>query len=76
MNERVYDIALEVLRDYPVIDSWTFSRLELEKFAELLIRECVSQIAMIGVSNCENDDVVWAVDKSIENIRKHFGVEE
>lgn len=46
-----------------------------DKFANLIIRDCVSQIAMIGVSNWENDDVVWAVDKSIENIRKHFGVE-
>jgi len=46
-----------------------------EKFAELIVRECVSQIAMIGVSNCDDSDVVWTVDKSIENIRKHFGVE-
>ena len=40
MNERVYDIALEVLKDYPVIDSWTFTRTELEQFAEAIVREC------------------------------------
>ena len=56
------------------IHGYTFE--QMREFAELIVRECVSQIAMIGVSNCENDDVVWTVDKSIENIRKHFGVEE
>ena len=40
MNDRAYDIALEVLEDYPVINSWTFTRTELAEFAERIVREC------------------------------------
>jgi hypothetical protein len=42
MNERAYDIALEVLEDYPVINSWTFTRTELAEFAERIVRECAA----------------------------------
>lgn len=48
----------------------------IEKFAELIIQACISKIAMIGISNFENDDVSWTVDKAIEDIREHFGVKE
>lgn len=40
MHDRVYDIALDVLKDYPVIDTWTFTRTELGQFAEAIVREC------------------------------------
>ena len=52
---------------------------ELERFAELIIKECITQIALIGISNFENDehgDIGWTVDTSIEMIKEHFGVEE
>lgn len=47
-----------------------------QKFAKLIVQDCISQIAMIGVSNCDDPDVVWTVDKAIQNIKQHFGVEE
>jgi hypothetical protein len=42
MNDRAYDIALEVLEDYPVINSWTFTRTELAEYAERIVRECAA----------------------------------
>lgn len=45
-----------------------------EKFAELIIQNCISQISLIGISNFENDDITWTVEKSIANIKEHFGV--
>lgn len=41
MNEKLYDIALGVLKDYPALESWTFNNKELEKFVEIIVNECV-----------------------------------
>ena len=52
---------------------------EISKFAELIVKQCITQIALIGISNFENDehgDIGWTVDTSIEMIKEHFGVTE
>ena len=49
---------------------------EVKKLTGLIIQDCISQIAMIGVSNSDDPDVVWTVDKAIQNIKQHFGVEK
>ena len=46
-----------------------YTRQELEKFAERLIRECVTKMAL------EIMDEQW-VDDAVKNTYKHFGVEE
>jgi len=46
-----------------------------EKLAELIIQKCISQIALIGVSNFENKDIMWTVETAIANIEEHFGVD-
>lgn len=43
-----------------------------QKFAELIAQDCISQIALYGISNFENDDIVWAVERSIEIIKERF----
>lgn len=45
-----------------------------DKFAELIIQGCISQIALLGISNYENEDISWAVDMAITNIRDRFGL--
>lgn len=45
-----------------------------DKFAELIIKDCISQIAIIGLSNEENEDISWAVDLAILNIKDRFDV--
>ena len=52
------------------------SELNPEKFAKLIIQKCISQIALIGVSNFENEDIMWTVETAIDNIETHFGVTE
>lgn len=47
---------------------------EFLEYAKLVAQDCISQIALIGISNYENDDVMWAVGKSIENIKERYGV--
>lgn len=87
MNKRIFELSEQAkLRSPLLLQYWgkigalTDSEQEelenIEKFAELIVQDCISQIAMIGVSNCDDPDVVWIVDKAIHNIREHFGVEE
>ena len=58
-------------------DSWSQVDPEvLEKFAELIVRECVDKIKNADMTDLEGpdpDDVLWLVGKQI---REHFGVEE
>jgi hypothetical protein len=58
--------------------------LQLEKFAELLVRECLSQLYELTppiISNENHQKLVdatymMAVDIGVAKIKKHFGVEE
>ena len=77
MNERIYELAeqagayCESLRggDYkpPVLDL-----MNLEKFAELIVRECLDQCYNRGM----NDELYAGQLKAAEYIEEHFGVEE
>ena len=54
-----------------ICDNWE-EGVSLSKFAELIAQDCISQIALIGISNFENDDIMWAVERSIEIIKERF----
>ena len=73
MNERIKELAEESeFLEYDLhIQGDNF-----QKFAELIIRECISQVALIGVWNFENKDIMWTVETAIASIKEHFGVEE
>jgi hypothetical protein len=56
-----------------------------KKFAELIVRECINEIAYIGKANEVFGDrtdrgglnhILWTTETAIEKIREHFGVEE
>jgi hypothetical protein len=51
-------------------------RTKLDEFAELLIQDCMSQIAMIGVHNFDNRDITWTVECAIANIQRRFGIKQ
>lgn len=71
MNKRIQELYKQAYGYFscPTVEP------ETEKFAELIVQDCISQIAMIGVSN-DDPGVRWTVDEAIHNIREHFGVEE
>lgn len=54
---------------------WWLSNEDLERFAELIVQNCISQVAVVGTSNFENEDILWTAETAIENIKRHFGVE-
>jgi hypothetical protein len=71
MNERIKELAIQanVLHTDFFDNEW-----EVEKFAELFMAECfgVLRKRFMGDWNREDQEVL----RCIEDIRKHFGVEE
>lgn len=73
MNERIKELA-EQATTYiePTLDSgegWIFNK---EKFAELIVRECLNKIENEATQYTEP---VWAVEL-VDDIKEHFGVKE
>ena len=76
MNERIKQFAEQA----------EFSKKDLhiqgdnfQRFAELVIQDCLAQVAMVGVSNFEDDDsgdISWTVGKCIEMIKYRFEIKE
>jgi len=47
-----------------------------QKFAELIVRECINQAHSVGDLRGANDDMIYGADTAAVKISKHFGVEE
>jgi hypothetical protein len=68
MNQRIRELAIEagaqgiVNRDF----------IDIEKFAELIVRECANAI----VNDSRLSDVRTARNGCVRAIKEHFGVEE
>ena len=89
MNERMTQMAercgLYGIKDYDNNISEDVSQSRLDKFAELIVRECINEIAYIGKANEVFGDrtnrgglnhILWTTETAIEKIKQHFGVEE
>ena len=61
MNERIKELAIEAGYDWAWDTQIDFGHKEMEKFAELIVKECAA--------------IVWN-DKDSQRMLKHFGVEE
>jgi hypothetical protein len=80
MNERIKELAEQA--ETKEIGYYFFDR---EKFAELIVKECINEIAYIGKENEVFGDrtdrgglnhILWTTETAIEKIKEHFGVEE
>ena len=75
MNERIFKLALKAMDFQGAVDIDTELKLtnsELEKFAELIVRECADAIA----KDSRLGDVRSAANGCVRTIKEHFGVEE
>jgi hypothetical protein len=75
MNERIKELiaqaTVEVRSHGAFGESERYSKLDPEKFAELIVRECLSKIENEAAQYAEP---VWAVEL-VNDIKEHFGVE-
>jgi hypothetical protein len=72
MNERIKELAEQVGAVQNVLamgrhDGVLFTETELEKFAELVVRECGQWV---------NDNLGLLDEEALADLLKHFGVEE
>jgi hypothetical protein len=73
MNERIRQLALQATECYSNGQERTFNK---EKFAELIVRECLELVSVNRDLAIEDG---WNVDEAmstaINDIEEHFGVE-
>jgi hypothetical protein len=67
MNKRIQELAEEANCN---IDGMGYGEGNLEKFAELIVRECMSLVSEPGPDMNDTERGILA------QIKKHFGVEE
>jgi hypothetical protein len=84
MNPRIKQLADQVLK-HPDTDNdglTVFDNNELEKFAELIVRECLAHgkltqsQAVVNGSEEYNAGREMGIEVFMNQIKKHFGVEE
>ena len=74
MNERIKELAEQAGSTHKQsLGVYQFYSHELEKFAELIIRECLTFVEPMPGSG-DIDDL--ALEAACEGIKEHFGVEE
>jgi hypothetical protein len=93
MNERIQELAREAgYYLYDLTETHQTKTVEtdekdewitLERFAELIVRECINEIAYIGKANEVFGDrtdrgglnhILWTTETAIEKIGEHFGI--
>jgi hypothetical protein len=76
MNERIREVWIKAAREDSDPDNWDTQEQFIERFAELIVRECMDIAHNVG-NISEPDD--WALDRCYEieqRIQDRFGVEE
>ena len=87
MNERIRELAEQAgfKVNWQHEDVQEIKMARFEKFAELIVKECINEIAYIGKANEVFGDrtdrgglnhILWTTETAIEKIKQHFGVEE
>lgn len=66
MNERIKELAKQATIHSPE-GFYTYTQIDPEKFAELIVRECAAQA---------EEESSWPYSSFGKKIKKHFGVEE
>ena len=82
MNERIKELAIQagmIVGDAGEFDMTKFMPKEV-KFAELIVRECVSVINTEAAEHEDDDEIerAWKMgtEFAVYQIKQHFGVEE
>jgi hypothetical protein len=80
MNERIKQLAEQATTrvDAVLNESMAYTYFDTEKFAQLIVRECISMADKESerYSNLDQEYCSMAMDNYRELVRKHFGVEE
>lgn len=73
MNNRIKELAQQAGYHEDMFGLGHWDMPECQRFAELIVRECLSQIHVADVGDLKAKS--YYLDKVAEHIEKHFGVE-
>ena len=68
MNERIREVWIKAAREDSDPDNWDTQEQFIERFAELIVKEC-----SLVADRARAEDMEWNIG---EIIKEHFGVEE
>ncbi len=75
MNERIRQLAKEAAREMNETGTYSEPKFQ-EKFAELIIQECMACSSWVGKINTNSVEPVHTAHAINQRIKQHFGVEE
>ena len=73
MNERIKDFYDQVGLDFENFQRVTVTKGDMEKFAELIVRECLK---IVEPTEDSGDEWCVTLKGTAQEIKEHFGVEE
>jgi len=76
MNERIRELAVKAgmtKMNQRSDGLYVVSEEVFDNFAELIVQKCVSEVALMGITNFENEDISWACRVIIDGIKTKFG---
>jgi hypothetical protein len=76
MNERIREVWIKAAREDSDPDNWDTQEQFIERFAELIVRECVIQCEREWIRHGADSAHNQAIHGCINSIKQHFGVEE
>ena len=85
MNERIKELAEQAKKYASEKDgkydgagnlNWQWQDIKMEKFAELLIEQCIACSTWVGKINTNSVEPVHTAHAINQRIKEHFGVEE
>jgi hypothetical protein len=76
MNERIQQLAIESKLIAPEYNGFDHTRLSIsqQKFAELIVTDAIGVLQKRFMGDLNREDM--EVRRCIEDLKKHFGVEE
>ena len=76
MNENFVAYAraqgLNITKNGIFADSNVDVAVAFEKYSQNLIQSCISKIALMGISNWNNEDISWATDHLVNEIKEKY----
>lgn len=72
-DKQIYESGLIAQGCWDEMDNYMHAAVE--KFGELIVRRCISEVAMMGVSQWENKDIAWATQMIITNLKDTFEID-
>lgn len=73
-EKQIYESGLIAQGCWDEMDSYMHAAVE--KFGELIVRRCISEVAMMGVAQWENKDIAWATEMIISNMKDMFEIKD